>query len=67
MNNLAKLREQYSKNGERIKALQEKQKELAKKISEQENLEIIGLVRSLELTPEDLQALLGNNKEENQE
>lgn len=62
MSNLSKLREQYRKNEERIAALQNKQKSLADKIAEQENLEIIGLVRSQQLTPEDLAALLGAEK-----
>lgn len=63
MNNLEKLREQLKKVDERIKALQEKRKELADRIGEQEDLEIVGMVRKMELTPEELEKLLERVKE----
>lgn len=63
MNNLEKLREQLKKVDERIQALQKKRKELADKIAEQENLKIVGMVRNMELTPEELEKLLKRIKE----
>lgn len=63
MNNLEKLREQLKKVEERIEALQKKRKELADKIAEQENLKIVGMVRNMELTPEELEKLLKRTKE----
>lgn len=63
MNNLEKLREQLKKVDERIKALQKKRKELADRIEEQENLEIVGMVRNMALTPEELEKLLKRTKE----
>lgn len=62
MSTLEKLREQRKKYEERIVSLQNRKAELDKKIAEQENLEIIGLVRSLKLTPEELGKVLGLNK-----
>lgn len=62
MSALEKLREQRKKYEERIVLLQNRKAELDKKIAEQENLEIIGLVRSLKLTPEELGKVLGLNK-----
>ena len=62
MSTLEKLREQRKKYEERIVSLQNRKAELDKKIAEQENLEIIGLVRSLKLTPEELGKVLRLNK-----
>lgn len=62
MSTLEKLREQRKKYEERIALLQNRKAELDKKIAEQENLEIIGLVRSLKLTPEELGKVLRLNK-----
>lgn len=62
MSTLEKLREQRKKYEERIALLQNRKAELDKKIAEQENLEIIGLVRSLKLTPEELGKVLRRNK-----
>ena len=64
MSTLEKLREQRKKYEERIVSLQNRKAELDKKIAEQENLEIIGLVRSLKLTPEELGKVLGQMKED---
>lgn len=63
MNNLEKLREQLKKVDERIEALQKKRKELADRIEELEDLEIVGMVRNMELTPEELEKLLKRIKE----
>lgn len=63
MNNLEKLREQLKKVDERIQALQKKRKELADRIEELEDLEIVGMVRNMELTPEELEKLLKRIKE----
>lgn len=63
MNNLEKLREQLKKVDERIQALQKKRKELADRIKELEDLEIVGMVRNMELTPEELEKLLKRIKE----
>lgn len=53
-----KIQAEYEKNAAKIAALQVRQKELEEERTELENLDIIGLVRSVHLTPEQLAKLL---------
>lgn len=55
---IEKLRAERSKNEEKIQQLKEKNHELDKKISHLENLEIVGAIRSLGLTLEELDAFV---------
>lgn len=55
---LEKYRAEYCKNQEKIAKLSDRNAKLKKQITELENLEIIGMVRSLHLTPEQLEELL---------
>lgn len=55
---LEKLRAEHRKNNSKITSLQAKNAELDQKITELENVEIVGLVRSMNLTPEQLAVLL---------
>ena len=48
----------YEKNAEKITELQARQRELEKQRMELENLDIIGLVRGMGLTPDQLAALI---------
>ena len=57
-NKIHKLRTERSKNEEKITALRARNSELDKQITELENLDIVGMVRSLGMTPEQLAALL---------
>lgn len=49
-----KLRAELSKNKEKIETLSTLNEELDKQITELENLEIVGMVRSFKMTPEEL-------------
>lgn len=69
---IKKIDNEYEKNTAKITELQTRQKELEKQRTELENLDIIGLVRGVGLTPQQLAALIkGGNpaapekKEEN--
>lgn len=55
---IKKIDKEYEKNAAKIAELQERQKELEKQRLELENLDIIGLVRSVGLTPDQLAAIL---------
>ena len=57
-NKISKLREERSKNDEKIARLQSRNGEIDKQITELENLEIIGIVRSFSMRPEELAALI---------
>ena len=48
---IKKIDTEYEKNAARIAELQTRQKELEKQRTEYENLDIIGLVRSMGVTP----------------
>ena len=56
---IVKLRADYTKNEDKIAALQTKNKKLAEKIRQLENTEIIGAVRNSGLTIDELLSLLG--------
>lgn len=60
---IAKLKEEYGKNAEKIVSLQAKNKKLAEKITQFENAEIIGAVRGCGLTIDELLSLLGKSDE----
>ena len=57
-NKITKLRAERSKNEEKIAVLRSRNGEIDRQITELENLDIVGMVRSLGLTPEQLAALL---------
>ena len=55
---LNKLRIKHNKNNEKIQSLTKENEKLDKQILELENTDIIGLVRSMNLTPEQLLQIL---------
>lgn len=55
---IKKIDTEYEKNAAKIAELQARQKELEKQRTEYENLDIIGLVRSMGVTPEELAAIM---------
>ena len=59
---LEKVRALCLKNAERLNLLQKRQQELEEKRTELENLDIVGLVRSAGMTPEELAAFLREKK-----
>lgn len=59
---IKKIDTEYEKNAAKIAELQSRQKELEKQRTELENLDIIGLVRGVGLTPEQLAALIRGEK-----
>ena len=58
-----KIDAEYEKNAEKISALQNRQKELEKQRRELENLDIVGLVRGMGMTAEELAALMKASRE----
>ncbi|MFT9076760.1 DUF4315 family protein [Ethanoligenens sp.] len=58
-----KIDAEYAKNTEKISALQNRQKELEKQRRELENLDIVGLVRGMGMTAEELSALMKASRE----
>lgn len=59
---IKKINTEYEKNAAKISELQARQKELSKERTELENLDIIGIVRSLGVTPDELAALIQASK-----
>ena len=55
---IKKINREYKKNEEKIMELQARQAELEKQRTELENLDIIGLVRGVGLSPDQLAALI---------
>ena len=55
---IKKIDKEYEKNAEKITELQAHQRELEKQRMELENLDIIGLVRGMGLSPDQLAALI---------
>ena len=55
---IKKINAEYQKNAAKIDELQARQAELEKQRTELENLDIIGLVRSMGLDPHQLAALI---------
>ena len=59
-----KIDTEYEKNAKKISVLQNRQKELEKQRRELENLDIIGLVRGMGMTAEELSALMKASRED---
>lgn len=59
---ITKLQSERTKNEEKIAVLRARNSEIDKQITELENLDIVGMVRSLGLTPEQLAALLQTSR-----
>ena len=57
-----KLREEMEKNQAKIAELQARNRELQKKIRESENTDILGLIRAVNMTPEELAEFLKKAK-----
>ena len=57
-----KLRAERARNAEKIQALQARNEKLDEQILKNENADIIGMVRELELTPEQLAELLTRSR-----
>lgn len=60
---IKRLKEEYERNAEKIVSLQAKNKKLAEKIKELENIEILGIVKASGLSIDELISLLGNTDE----
>jgi hypothetical protein len=58
-----KIDTEYEKNAAKISVLQNRQKELEKQRRELENLDIVGLVRGMGMTAEELAALMKASRE----
>ena len=59
---IKKIDAEYEKNAAKITKLQERQKELEAERLELENTDIIGIVRSMGLTPDQLAALVQSSR-----
>ncbi|MDO5398460.1 MAG: DUF4315 family protein [bacterium] len=59
---ILRLKDEYAKNESKIAAMQAKNKRLAEKITQLENAEIIGAVRTSGFTIDELLSLLGKNE-----
>ena len=55
---IKKINAEYEKNAAKIAELQARQKELDKQRTELENLDIVGIVRRMGVTPDELAALM---------
>ena len=62
---ITRLKEDYAKNESKIASLQAKDKKLAEKITQHENAEIIGAVRSTGISIDELLSLLGKTEIKN--
>lgn len=60
---IERLKEDYERNAEKILSLQNKNKQLAEKIKQLENLEILGIVKASGLSIDELLSLLGKTDE----
>ena len=58
---IKKINAEYEKNAAKIADLQARQKELDKQRTELENLDIVGMVRSMGMTPEELADITNRN------
>ncbi len=59
---IVKLKEDYAKNESKIASLQVKNKRLAEKITQLENADIIGAVRTSGISIDELLSLLGKTE-----
>lgn len=64
---ITKLKKDYAKNEGKIASLQSKNKRLAEKITQLENAEIIGAVRTSGFSIDELLSLLGKTETKNLE
>ena len=64
---IKKIDNEYEKNAAKITELQARQRELEKQRLELENLDIIGIVRNMGLTPDQLAALIQGARPDNME
>ena len=64
---IKKINAEYQKNAVKIDELQARQAELSKQRTELENLDIIGMVRSMGLDPDQLAALINAARPAKQE
>ena len=55
---IRKLKAEHRKNESRIEAYRSRNAEIDKQITELENLDIIGMVRSIGMTPEQLERVI---------
>ena len=62
---IIRLKEDYAKNESKLASLQAKNKKLAEKITQLENAEIIGAVRSTGISIHELLRLLGKTEIKN--
>ena len=62
---LDKLRSEREKNTTRISGLQARNKDLDRQITDLENTEILGLVKSVEATPEELAEFIKEFRDKN--
>ena len=62
---ITRLKEDYAKNESKIASLQAKNKKLAEKITQLENAETIGAVRSTGISIDELLRLLGKTEIKN--
>ncbi len=62
---IPKIRAEIAKNSARIAAWQEKNRVLSEQLEELENLDIIGMVREVGMTPEQLAELLAGVSQTN--
>lgn len=59
---IEKLKQERTKNTEKISGLQERNRKLSDQITKLENNDIVGLVREIGMTPEELAALLNSRR-----
>lgn len=64
---LEKIDAEIEKMKAKISAYQVRLKELERKKTEQENTEIVGLVRDVDMTPQELAEFIRSRKAENEE
>lgn len=64
---LEKIDAEIEKMKAKISAYQARLKELERKKTEQENTEIVGLVRGVDMTPQELAEFIRSRKAENKE
>lgn len=64
---IEKLKQERSKNTEKISALQERNRKLSEQITKLENNDIVDLVREIGMTPEQLAELLAGKHNKEQE
>ncbi len=61
-NKIKKLQAERSRNDEKIADLRTRNSEIDKQITELENLDIVGIVRSMGVTPDHLAAIIQASK-----